>query len=78
VNRHASRYSPRCSGCSNGKYPAPPARDLYFAFLGKPTNPAVVEFVRWVLTDGQKFVPENGYVNLTDEKLAAALARLGA
>lgn len=62
---------------ATGKYPAPPARDLYFAFMGKPTNPVVLEFVRWVLTDGQKYVAETGYVNLTDEKLAAALAKLG-
>jgi phosphate transport system substrate-binding protein len=62
---------------ATGKYPSPPARDLYFAFLGKPTSPAVLEFVRWVLTDGQRYVPETGYVNLTDEKLAAALAKLG-
>jgi phosphate transport system substrate-binding protein len=62
---------------ATGKYPAPPARDLYFAFLGKPESRIVREFVRWVLTDGQKYVPETGYVNLSAAKLKAALASLG-
>lgn len=62
---------------ATGKYPAPPARDLYFAFLGKPQSAVVREFVRWVLTGGQKYVPETGYVNLSEAKLKAALAKLG-
>lgn len=62
---------------ATGKYPSPPARDLYFAFRGKPESRVVREFVRWVLTGGQKYVPETGYVNLSEAKLKAALAKLG-
>jgi len=62
---------------ATGKYPSPPARDLYFAFLGAPERPVVRAFVRWVLTDGQQYVPETGYVNLSKDKLDAALAKLG-
>ena len=51
----------------SGAYPSPPARPLYFVTKGKPTNPLVIEFLKWVLTDGQKFVTEAGYVKLTDE-----------
>ncbi len=61
---------------ATGKYPAPPARDLYFVFMGRPESPVVREFVHWVLTDGQRYVPETGYVNLTEAKLAAALEKL--
>ena len=61
---------------ATGKYPAPPARDLYFVFMGKPESAAVREFVHWVLTDGQKYVPETGYVNLTEAKLTAAIEKL--
>ncbi len=42
---------------ASGKYPSPPARDLYFVTKGNPKNNKVLtEFIRWVLTDGQKFV----------------------
>jgi len=59
-------------------YPSPPARDLYFVTKGKPVKPALVEFIRWVLTEGQKFVPETGYINLSPEKLREGLSRIGA
>jgi phosphate transport system substrate-binding protein len=59
-----------------GKYPSPPARQLYFVSKGKPTNPVVVAFLKWVLTDGQKYVPEAGYVTLPPEVVAAQLAKL--
>lgn len=59
-----------------GKYPSPPARDLYFVTKGKPTNPIVVEFTKWVLTEGQKYVLEAGYIKLTDEKLKSEKSKL--
>jgi len=58
-------------------YPSPPARDLYFVTRGKPAKPALVEFLKWVLTEGQKYVPETGYIPLSREKLAEGLAALG-
>ncbi len=59
-----------------GKYPSPPARDLYFAAKGKPQKKEMKEFIRWVLTEGQKYVPEAGYINLTEEKLKEGLSKL--
>ena len=47
---------------ATGKYPSPPARDLYFVSKGKPENPAVAEFLKWILNDGQKYIQEAGYV----------------
>jgi phosphate transport system substrate-binding protein len=60
---------------ADGRYPFPPARELYLVTKGEP-SPALIEFYRWVLTDGQAFVAEAGYVQLTEAKLAAALAGL--
>ena len=57
-------------------YPSPPARDLFLVAKGKPTKPVLVEFLRWVLTDGQRYVPEAGYIRLAPEKIAAALDKL--
>ena len=61
---------------ANGKYPSPPARDLYFVTKGKPSNPVVTAFVKWVLTDGQKFVKESGYINLSTGKLDGEIKKL--
>lgn len=61
---------------SDGRYPSPPARDLYFLTKGNPQNPEVISFFKWVLTDGQKYVRAAGYVPLTKEKIAAQLAKL--
>lgn len=60
----------------DGRYPSPPARDLYFVCKGKPGNEIVVAFLQWVLSDGQKYVSEAGYINLTDEKIKAATEKL--
>lgn len=57
-------------------YPFPPARVLYLVTKEEPT-PAIVEFYRWVLTEGQAFVPEAGYVPLPEKRLQDALAQLG-
>jgi phosphate transport system substrate-binding protein len=55
---------------ASGKYPSPPARELYFVMKGNPKNNKVVsDFIRWVLSDGQKFVNEAGYISLPKEKI---------
>ena len=61
---------------AQGKYPSPPARELYFVTRGKVTNQVVAEFIRWALTDGQKFVHESGYIALPKEKLTKEAAKL--
>jgi phosphate transport system substrate-binding protein len=59
-----------------GKYPSPPARDLYYVTVGKPKNPIVKEFIKYILTDGQKFIAEAGYIKLSKEKLNKELKKL--
>jgi phosphate transport system substrate-binding protein len=61
---------------NDGKYPSPPARDLYLVSKGKPTNKLIITFLNWVLTEGQKFVPEAGYILVTPEKIKADLDKL--
>ncbi|MBP1666986.1 MAG: phosphate transporter substrate-binding protein [Bacteroidetes bacterium] len=59
-----------------GKYPSPPARELYLVSKGKPQKEVVVKFLNWVLTDGQKYVRESGYITLSEEKVAEELKRI--
>jgi phosphate transport system substrate-binding protein len=61
---------------ANNKYPSPPARDLYFVTSGKPVKKELVEFIKWSLTEGQKYVLESGYINISKEKLDAGLAKI--
>lgn len=61
---------------SDGRYPSPPARDLYFITKGKPTDPDIIGFLKWVLTDGQKYVKAAGYVPLTDAVIKEQLNKL--
>lgn len=58
-------------------YPSPPARDLYFVTNGKPADPLIRAFIKWVLTDGQVYVRESGYIQLTDEILEKTLVEMG-
>ena len=60
---------------ASGKYPSPPARALNLVAKGKP-SPLVAAFLKWVLTDGQEFVNEGGYVELPAEQLQAGLQKL--
>jgi phosphate transport system substrate-binding protein len=61
---------------ADGKYPSPPARNLGFLFKGKPKKKELVEFVKYVLTTGQKFVDENGYIALSKVKLQEELKKV--
>lgn len=61
---------------AEGKYPSPPARELYLVSKGKPKKQATLDFLKWVVTNGQKFVPEAGYVPLTQARLDEQVAKL--
>lgn len=60
---------------ADGRYPSPPARGLHLVTRGKPTG-LTLTFIRWVLTDGQAFAEEAGYVPLTQEQAQAELQKL--
>ncbi|MDB5138007.1 MAG: phosphate transporter substrate-binding protein [Mucilaginibacter sp.] len=61
---------------ASGKYPSPPARNLGFLFKGKPTRPELVQFVKFVLNEGQKYVDENGYIALSKQKISEELKKV--
>lgn len=60
---------------ATNRYPSPPARELYLVTKGKPSG-IVLEFIQWVLTDGQQFVSEAGYIQLTEGQLQESLKKL--
>lgn len=60
---------------ANNIYPSPPARDLNVVAKNK-FDGAAKDFLKWILTDGQKFVPENGYIPLPQAKLDEAIKNL--
>jgi phosphate transport system substrate-binding protein len=60
---------------ASGKYPSPPARALNLVTNGKPSG-LVQTFIQWILTDGQAFVGEGGYVQLTPEQLAESIEKV--
>jgi phosphate transport system substrate-binding protein len=59
-----------------GKYPSPPARDLFFVTKGSVTGPAVKRFIQWVLTEGQKDVAGAGYILLPEDRITQGLNKL--
>jgi len=61
---------------SLGRYPSPPARDLYLVCKGKPKRKPVAAFIKWILTAGQAYVTETGYIGLSSEKLAEELKKI--
>jgi phosphate transport system substrate-binding protein len=60
---------------AEGKYPSPPARALNLVTYGKPEG-IVQDFILWILTDGQQFIQESGYIALTSDQLGAALEKV--
>lgn len=60
---------------AEGKYPSPPARVLNLVTNGKPSG-VVQAFILWTLTDGQQFVGDAGFVELTSEQLEASLTKI--
>lgn len=64
------------SAIETGRYPSPPARDLYFVSNGKPASKIVVEFIKWILKEGQAYVKNAGYVRLTNDKIKTELNKL--
>lgn len=64
------------SAIQTGRYPSPPARDLYFVSYGKPQSKVVVAFIKWILKDGQVYVKNAGYVSLNESKIKSELKKL--
>jgi phosphate transport system substrate-binding protein len=59
-----------------GYYPKNLTRELTFGSLGKPTDPAILEFLNYTLTTGQSSVASSGFCELNDVYLKNALDNL--
>ncbi|MCJ7661704.1 MAG: substrate-binding domain-containing protein [Anaerolineales bacterium] len=60
---------------ASGRYPSPPTRDLNFVTQGQPVG-LIKSFIVWVMTDGQGYVEEVGYIPLQEDMLSEELAKL--
>jgi phosphate transport system substrate-binding protein len=61
---------------SEDRYPSPPARDLYLVSKGVPTDPVAIAFLEYILHEGQSKNVPAGYIEISSEKIDAALTRL--
>lgn len=61
----------------DGRYPSPPARALHLVSAGRPVNKAAMEFLKWILTDGQSLVPAAGYIPLPPKRLEEETKKVG-
>lgn len=57
-------YNQLSRGIWIGKYPKTLYSNIYAAGITQPSGEATLEFFRWVLSDGQKFLLDNGYNDL--------------
>lgn len=57
----------------SNKFPSPPSRELYFVTKNKPTDPLLVAFLEWVLSDGQRIVKASGFVPIDKKELQLTL-----
>lgn len=61
---------------ADGRYPSPPARELFLVSKGKPQSKVVKTFLSWVLTKGQAFVSANGYILLEEPRITTEIKKL--
>jgi phosphate transport system substrate-binding protein len=59
-----------------GYYPKNLTRELCFGSLGKPVDPAIIEFITYSLTKGQDVVGSSGFCPLNDVYIANSRERL--
>lgn len=70
-----STKSKALQAIASGAYPSPPARELYLMAKDRFSG-LTKEFVGWILTDGQQYVDETGYIQLLKPQMDAALKKL--
>jgi phosphate transport system substrate-binding protein len=58
-----------------GTYSSPPARELNLAAKNSFSG-ATKDFARWILTDGQQYVSETGFIQLPSDELKSELGKL--
>jgi phosphate transport system substrate-binding protein len=61
---------------TDGRFTSTLTRSLYIVYKSKPMDNLVNAFLKWVLSDGQKFVLNEGFVTLPDSKIKTELNKL--
>lgn len=61
---------------SDGRYPTPPSRNLYLVTAGKPKNPVVKAFLKYVMTRGQRLNTPAGFVKINRQQAKRSLRLL--
>jgi glycine cleavage system H lipoate-binding protein/ABC-type phosphate transport system substrate-binding protein len=59
-----------------GKYPKVLSASIYSVLAEKPQNAQEVEFLKWILADGQQFLSLNGYSDLVYAEKQSQLAKI--
>lgn len=59
-----------------GKYPAPLCRNIYAMAQNKPTGKEEIDFLTWILNDGQNMLSANGYIALQESRSRESIAAL--
>ncbi len=61
---------------ADGRFSKLLVSDLYLVCKAKPSDNAEITFLKWILTDGQKFVSAAGFIHLSDSKAKAELNKI--
>ena len=67
-NFYSDRHALMKAIASN-RYPSPPARDLHLVSKGIPEKRHILQFLIWILEEGQDYVDEAGYIPVSKEKI---------
>ncbi|NQV01882.1 MAG: PstS family phosphate ABC transporter substrate-binding protein [Bacteroidia bacterium] len=60
----------------SGKYPHGLIRDLALVSKGRPSTTEMVEFLKWVLKDGQRLIAKEGYIEISSSEIRCRLESL--
>lgn len=61
---------------ADGRYPSPPARELYLVCSGMPEKPETIALLEFILTKGQSYTIDNGFIPLSEEVQNRELEKL--
>ncbi len=70
------KYNVISNAIETGKMATPPARALYLVAKEKPTNALIKAYIEWVLTIGQNYMPDLGYINITPQQANTSIESL--
>jgi phosphate transport system substrate-binding protein len=78
IDSHESFYETKADlmqAIAEDRYPSPPSRALNLVTKEKPKG-LVSTFIVWVMTEGQQYLEEVGYIHLSQEQLDEGLGKL--